>query len=92
MGHWRKRAGYGAVALCMGVLHNVVLLYHYDAFMFVFRMSQPSFVAAELAFLVYNSVNDFLLSWISDSRLLGGAAPAAGAARVSEDTLTRRIR
>eukprot|EP00050_Salpingoeca_kvevrii_P021049 m.105672 g.105672 ORF g.105672 m.105672 type:complete len:404 (+) comp9154_c0_seq3:98-1309(+) len=91
MVEWRHVA-YGAATLCISMLHNIFLLYHVQTFLRAYRLGQTSFWWGELLFLVWNSVNDFVCGWISDANDLAQAQPRAAHARVTEDTIARRIR
>ncbi|PAA71147.1 hypothetical protein BOX15_Mlig015408g1, partial [Macrostomum lignano] len=63
---------YGGLAFCTSLLQNVFLLYHVDAYVNVFQVDKASFWLAELLFLVWNSVNDYVFGWLSDGGTLAG--------------------
>uniref|UniRef100_A0A1I8F3G5 EXS domain-containing protein n=1 Tax=Macrostomum lignano TaxID=282301 RepID=A0A1I8F3G5_9PLAT len=47
---------------------------HVDAYVNVFQVDKASFWLAELLFLVWNSVNDYVFGWLSDGGTPGGSA------------------
>ena len=61
---------YGSLTLFTSILHNVFLLYHVDMFVTVYRIDKVSFWFGEAVFLAWNSLNDPLFGWISDSKFL----------------------
>lgn len=63
---------YGSISLFTTVLHNVYLLYHISMFVTVFKIDKTSFWIGETIFLVWNSVNDPLFGWFSDSKAVKG--------------------
>jgi hypothetical protein len=89
-------AGYGGLALGMSLVHNVMLLYHVDAYTHVFGIPHGHFVAAELVFLLYNSLNDFIWGWLSDSGPLGATKALKDGqgtrAAAAQDVVHRRLR
>ena len=61
---------YGSLSLFTSIIHNVFLLYHVDMFVSVYKIDKASFWIGELIFLVWNSLNDPVFGWISDSKYL----------------------
>ncbi|XP_002126040.2 transmembrane protein 180 [Ciona intestinalis] len=61
---------YGSMALFLTVVHNVFLLYYVEMFVTVYKIDKTSFWIGEIAFLVWNSLNDPLFGWLSDRSLL----------------------
>ncbi|KAL3863568.1 hypothetical protein ACJMK2_005319 [Sinanodonta woodiana] len=71
---------YGSLSLFTTILHNIFLLYHVDMFVSVYKIDKTSFWIGEIIFLIWNSFNDPLFGWISDSSYLSqrlkGHAPS----------------
>lgn len=61
---------YGSLSLYISILHNVFLLYHIDIFVSVYKIDKASFWIGETVFFLWNSINDPLFGWLSDSRYL----------------------
>ena len=61
---------YGSLTFFTTILHNVFLLYHVDIFVSVYKIDKFSFWIGEAIFLAWNSLNDPLFGWVSDSQYL----------------------
>uniref|UniRef100_H2YZM5 Transmembrane protein 180 n=1 Tax=Ciona savignyi TaxID=51511 RepID=H2YZM5_CIOSA len=61
---------YGSMTLFLTIVHNVFLLYYVDMFVSIYKIDKLSFWLGEIAFLIWNSVNDPLFGWMSDRGLL----------------------
>jgi hypothetical protein len=86
--HTRVAAAYGLSSLFLALVHNVFLLFHVQIFLTVFQISRSSFLFAELVFLAWNSINDFVYGFLSDISLLN----EANCVRVTRQTLVGRCR
>lgn len=64
---------YGSMSLFLTILHNVFLLYHVDMFVTVYKIDKTSFWIGETVFLIWNSFNDPLFGWLSDSKYLSNS-------------------
>ncbi|XP_014667032.1 PREDICTED: transmembrane protein 180-like [Priapulus caudatus] len=62
---------YGSIALFTTIVHNVFLLYHVETFLSIYKIDKFSFWVGEIIFLLWNSINDPLLGWLSDGAYLG---------------------
>ena len=85
--HHGLKIGYGMLSLALSLVHNVMLLYHVQAYTNVFELDRTSFVVAELAFLIWNSVNDLLFGWLSDSFAANKRLTSQGS-----DNIERRLK
>ena len=68
---------YGSLSLFTTIIHNVFLLYHVDLFVSVYKIDKLSFWFGEAIFLAWNSLNDPLFGWLSDSKFLQGKTGTA---------------
>ena len=75
--------GYGLLSFGLSSVHNLMLVYHVDAYINAFKIGQAEFMTAEVIFMVWNCCNDLIWGWLSDmvwsgpsnSQLSGGQAP-----------------
>jgi hypothetical protein len=85
---------YGSLSLFTSILHNVFLLYHVNIFVSVYKIDKTSFWIGESIFLVWNSLNDPLFGWLSDSQYLtsgGGTTAGAKGRQTSTQIILRRL-
>jgi len=61
---------YGGLALLISLLNNVFLLFYVSTFISAFEIDGTSFYVGETIFLLWNSINDPLFGWLSDSNVL----------------------
>ena len=61
---------YGGLALFISLLNNVFLLFYVTTFVSVYHIDGTSFFIGETLFLIWNSINDPLFGWMSDSDAL----------------------
>eukprot|EP00117_Sycon_ciliatum_P044873 scpid44646/ scgid32311/ Transmembrane protein 180 len=83
----RLHLAYGLMSFCQAVLHNLFLVYHVDVFVSVFKISQSAFWLGEAIFLIWNSLNDSLFGWFSDSSFLKSDSSSSSGL----GTVSRRI-
>jgi len=57
---------FGAISFFSSILHNIFLIYHIELFVSVYKIDKLSFWIGEALFLLWNSLNDPLVGWISD--------------------------
>lgn len=76
---------YGSMSLFLTILHNVFLLYHVDMFVTVYKIDKTSFWIGETIFLIWNSFNDPLFGWLSDSKYLSNSAST------NQDIVSQRL-
>ncbi|KAK6178037.1 hypothetical protein SNE40_012876 [Patella caerulea] len=65
---------YGSMSFFITIVHNIFLLYHVEIFVSVYRIDKTSFWIGETIFLIWNSCNDPLFGWMSDSKYLNTSA------------------
>ena len=70
----RKWVAYALPALFLSSLHNIFLVFHVDLFVSVYHISESQFWIAESIFMIWNSINDMVFGWASDSGALNGSA------------------
>lgn len=75
---------YGSMSFFLTILHNIFLLYHVDMFVTVYKIDKTSFWIAESIFLLWNSLNDPLFGWLSDSKYLGNS--------IKQDIVMQRLK
>ncbi|EDQ92401.1 uncharacterized protein MONBRDRAFT_13785 [Monosiga brevicollis MX1] len=58
--------GYGLLSFGLSSVHNLMLVYHVDAYINAFKIGQAEFMTAEVIFMVWNCCNDLIWGWLSD--------------------------
>lgn len=58
---------YGTLSFIISSINNIFLLFYMSTFLYVYKIDSTSFYIGETLFLVWNSINDPLFGWISDS-------------------------
>ncbi|XP_005102836.1 transmembrane protein 180 [Aplysia californica] len=82
---------YGSLTLFTTILHNVFLLYHVDTFVSVYKIDKVSFWFGEAIFLAWNSFNDPLFGWFSDSKFLSSKKDQRPTKNDSSDIIWTRL-
>jgi len=78
---------YGGLALITSLLNNVFILFYVSTFISVFQIDSTSFLIGETVFLIWNSINDPLFGWLSDSGTLQNDS-----LRAHNDVVIKRIK
>ena len=61
---------YGSFSFYTTIINSLFLLYHVDLYVKIYKIDKTSFWLGETIFMIWNSVNDPLFAWLSDSTLL----------------------
>lgn len=61
---------YGSFSFYTTILNSLFILYHVDVYVKNYKIDKTSFWLGETIFMIWNSVNDPLFAWLSDSTLL----------------------
>ena len=64
------RACYGLLSFFLALIHNVFLIYHVDVFVYSYQLDKSAFWLGEVAFLLWNSLNDPLFGYLADSDIV----------------------
>nr|XP_046212424.1 transmembrane protein 180-like isoform X2 [Oncorhynchus gorbuscha] len=80
---------YGSLSLFVSILHNVFLLYYVETFVSVYKIDKLSFWVGETVFLIWNSLNDPLIGWLSDRSFL--SSPQFGPQISSPEVVLKRL-
>jgi hypothetical protein len=86
----RRPAAYGAVMFASSALHNVFVTYYVALFAALPSLTPAWFYAGQLAFMVWNAVNDPLFGWLSDTMALPAWWAGGGGGAQSASPLARR--
>jgi len=81
--------GYGLLSFFLALIHNIFLLYHVDVYVYSYKIDKNSFWLGEVLFLIWNSINDPLFGYLSDSDLV--SQDRIGSEIGSEEIISRRL-
>ena len=91
MKDWTLRIrSYGLLSFFLALIHNIFLLYHVDVYVYSYKIDKSSFWLGEVLFLIWNSINDPLFGYLSDSDLV--SQDRIGSEIGSEEIISRRLK
>ncbi len=62
-----KSLAFGCVMLASSALNNLFVTYHLDFYLTVVGLQSNYFYGAQIVFMAWNSTNDVLFGWLSDT-------------------------